>query len=80
MTIFAASFVVVFGWILVIGSLLGIVVVGALSIWDARERRRLNKMRAESDRKRDDYFVLSDKLNAPDPRTWRPRRARFLPR
>jgi hypothetical protein len=69
----------IIGWILIVGSLLGIVVVIALSLSDARHTHRLHKMRQESDRKRDDYFVLSDRLDPPKSKGLQPRRARFLP-
>jgi hypothetical protein len=66
-------------WIMVLLGLsggIGFIVV--VSIFEVRHKRRLEEMRREADQKRDDYFILSDKIDE-----WRParrdRRRRFLP-
>jgi hypothetical protein len=52
-------------------------VIAAL-IANDRDKQRFKEMREEADRKRDDYFILSDKIDE-----WRPARRngrrRFLP-
>jgi hypothetical protein len=69
----------VIGWILIIISLIGMFIVGALSVSDKHQKRHFQKLREESNRKRDDYFILSDKRDPPAPRVIRVRRPRFLP-
>jgi hypothetical protein len=65
---------IILAWILLVLGLGGISTVVGISISEARHKRRLRRMRAEADRKRADYFVLSDKLDSQPAR-----RARFLP-
>jgi hypothetical protein len=66
-------------WIMVLLGLSGgIGFIVAVSISEVRHKRRLEEMRREADQKRDNYFVLSDKIDyMPAPR--RERRARFFP-
>lgn len=51
------------GWILLIlGFAGGLATFICISISEARHRRRLQQMKEEADLKREDYFVLSDKI------------------
>jgi hypothetical protein len=66
---------IILAWILLFVGLTGIAGVVGVSISEVRHKRRLRKMRAEADKRRDPYYVLYDKRDAVSRRP----RAKFLP-